>query len=479
FSSLERRRFFCGEEVRLNRRLCPDVYQGVVALRQLQGGGLAIGLNSPEEIPLDVAVKMRRLPENRMLDQCLELGQVNRGEIRGIAETMVAFHATTDRGDTISKWGNPEKLEAFALANFVEIRTQVANVFPSDLLDALEMRTRTDFERWMPVLRRRVDERRVVDGHGDLHARNICLTDPVTIYDCIEFSPEFRCGDVATEHAFLVMDLRYRGHPELAETYLDEVIREGGDEEIRELMPLLVRYRAMVRAKVSAMASVEPELETLARSEAVETARNYLRLSAVSAVEEDGPWWLMFCGLPGAGKSSIASRLARSSGGSWRVFSSDLIRKELAGADPTEALPAEFYAPEFSQRTYAELLRQAGLATAAGGRVVLLDANFRQRDERAAAVRAASEAGVRLALLWVDSDEDTIVGRLHHRAGDPQSVSDATHAVYRKLKEQFEPPSPEECDLLLRLPGSARADLAADEALAKLIETNGSGDAAI
>ena len=101
----------------------------------------------------------------------------------------------------------------------------------------------------------------MVDGHGDLHARNICLTDPPLIYDCIEFSAGFRCADVATENAFLVMDLIYRGHRELARAYLEAYVEASGDDEQLELMPVLVRYRAMVRAKVSAIAAGEHELE--------------------------------------------------------------------------------------------------------------------------------------------------------------------------------------------------------------------------
>lgn len=463
FSSVERRKYYCGEELMLNRRLCPDVYLEVAALRRLSDGRLSFGPEAGGEI-IDHAVKMRRLPADRMLDRMLETGEVSDGDIRRIAERVVAFHRDAGRGESVNDWGSPDKLAGFALANFDETRPVAGPVFPAALHAALEERTRRDFDRWLPVLRHRAAEGRVVDGHGDLHARNICLTDPPAIYDCIEFSPEFRCGDVATEHAFLVMDLRFRGHPGLASAYLDEVVSRSGDTGIRDLMPPLVRYRALVRAKVSAITAGETDFSQAARAGAAGTALRYLRLAAASAIEEDGPWWLMFCGLPGSGKSSVARALAAV--GSWPVFSSDLIRKELAGIAPTDPLPTECYAPGFSRRTYDELRFRA---VAGRAPVTILDANFRERAERDLTRRAAAETGARLAILLVDTDEETIVARLDHRSGDPASVSDADRAVYRKLRDQFEPPHDGEADRLIAVAGGSPPEAAGDAVLAALM----------
>ena len=153
-----------------------------------------------------------------------------------------------------------------------------------------------------------------MDGHGDLHARNICLTKTPAIYDCIEFSAGFRCGDVAVEHAFLIMDLRYRGHARLAEAYLDQVIEESGDEEMRDLMPMMVRYRAMVRAKISAITTQEEEIDRIAKQAAALSARRHLNLAALVTVEERGPALFVACGLPGTGKTFVCEELARQIG---------------------------------------------------------------------------------------------------------------------------------------------------------------------
>ena len=313
FSTLEKRRHFCEEELCLNRRLCPEIYLEVVTLCRDEDGNLRMGQGAGEVV--DYAVKMRRLPAERMLDVMLKTNAVRVADVEEIAKRMTTFHRQADRGPETMRKGSPDRLRGFAMANFEESRSTIGEVFPARLHANLEAQTSEDFDRWLPELRERADTGHVVDGHGDLHARNICLTDPVAIYDCIEFNPGFRCGDVATEHAFLIMDLRFRGHPELAAAYFDAVEAATDDRAMRSIMPMLLRYRAMVRAKVSAIAAGESELPESQREESLDIARRYLRLAAVSAIEEAGPWWLIFCGLPASGKSSIADALAKAAGG--------------------------------------------------------------------------------------------------------------------------------------------------------------------
>lgn len=466
FSTLEKRRFFCEEELRLNRRLCPEWYREVVALHRDSAGALSFGDAAGEIV--DYALVMRRLPADRMLDVMLEAEAVSVADIEAIAERMSAFHREADRGPEVRENGSPEKLRDFAMANFEETRQAVGTVFPSELHSALEHRTLWDFEQWLPILQEREQSGKVVDGHGDLHARNICLSNPLAIYDCIEFNPAFRCGDVATEHAFLVMDLRYRGHAELAAAYLNAVIAASGDEGIREMMPPLLRYRAMVRAKVATIAAKETEISDGDRKESRETARRYLRLAAASAIEEDGPWWLMSCGLPASGKSSIAEALSRSATGAWPVLSTDRIRKDLAGVVSTEPLSAEFYTPEFSRRTY-DKLRARVVEASASARVVILDANFREKEERSLTLAAARSVGARLAILVVEAREETVAARLNHRANDPNAESDADYAVYRKLKAAFEVPTADEADRRILVAGDIASDDAADQVLASLL----------
>lgn len=472
FSSLERRHHFCQEELRLNRRLCPDLYLGVVPLRRRPDGRLSLHPGSDGEI-IDHAVHMRRLPADRMLDVLLDRDEVGPEAIEAIAGAVTAFHAGADRGPETLANGDPDRLHGFATANFDDTRPQAGDhagaLFSARLHGALEARMERDFQRHLPTLHERCSSGMVVDGHGDLHSRNICLDDPLAIYDCIEFDPALRCGDVATEHAFLAMDLRFRGHPELARRYLDAVLAATGDRGMLALMPTLVRYRAMVRAKVAAVAAAEAELGREARARAADSARRHLRLAAATAVAEPSPLWLMFCGLPGAGKSSLAAALAGASCGAWPVFSSDRIRKRLAGRPARAKLPSECYRPDFSRRTYAEMLRLAAEATTSAG-VVILDANFRSRDERALARSAALAAGARLVIVRVNAPAAAIAARLDRRQTDPQAESDADPSVYQQLAAAFEEPSADEADRLLSVPGDAPPEVVADDVLAALVD---------
>jgi aminoglycoside phosphotransferase family enzyme/predicted kinase len=464
FTTLEQRHHFCDEELRLNRRLCPDVYLDVLPLRRDGEGKLQLG--EGDGAIIDYTLRMRRLPADRMLDVRLAENLVTSSDIREIARRIVAFHSTAPRGEEILAWGDPEKLRDFALANFGETLLDAGpdRVMSGYLHAALAVRTRSDFAQHLPLMRERAASGHVVDGHGDLHARNICLTDPVAIYDCIEFNPAFRCGDTATEHAFLLMDLRFRGHAELARVYRDAVLAENGDHEMEALLPMLVRYRAMVRAKVAAITARESELPQEARSEAADDARAYLRLAAVLAIEEDGPLWFLFCGLPASGKSCIAEALAASSRGGWSVLSSDRIRKELAGVAPTEKLPDGCYDDAFSRRTYDELRRRASEERG----VVILDANFRTREERRLTFSAAKEARARLVILQVEINEAVVLQRLAARVDDPAAVSDADRAVYEKLKSALERPDDGEADRLFLVSGDIAADAAVDGILASL-----------
>jgi aminoglycoside phosphotransferase family enzyme/predicted kinase len=470
FSTLEKRSGFCERELRLNRRLCPEIYLEVVPLVKADDGGLHFvpgGEGEADGEIVDFAVRMARMPADRMLDVLLEEDSVSGGEIRDIARRMVAFHREARRDDEVADLGSPGKLRRYALDNFEETRAMVGEVFSGALHRALERRTVADFDRFGDLLRQRADAGLVVEGHGDLHARNICMTDPVAIYDCIEFNPGFRCGDVANEHAFLVMDLRFRGHAELARLYLDAVIEAGGDEDIRRLMPMLVRYRAMVRAKVSAIAAGESEMPEKDRRESAATARRYLRLAGATAADES-PAWIALCGLPATGKSTLARVLAETSGKTWPVLSSDAIRKELAGVPPDARLPGSCYTPDFSRRTYDVIYQRAESASRTHP-VVLLDANFRTRDERSAAREAAGRCGVRLVVVETSAAESVVRARLEKRVADPDATSDADLAVYGKLKDEFESPDDDEADRVVRIDANREPESVAEDVLADLV----------
>lgn len=453
FTTLAARRHMCREEVRLNRRLCPDTYLGTAALRR-DGGRLVFSAIDADERDddLDVAVVMRRLPQERMLDELLQDGDATSKEVEGLAALVAEFHAGADRGEQTRSNGDPDKLAAFAADNFTDLKQVAGHGLHVPLLDATAAASADDFRALLPALRERCAAGRVVDGHGDLHARNVCMTSPPTVYDCIEFEPAFRCGDVATEVAFLTMDLRYRGAPELARAFTRAYVNASGDNALPRLLPTLESYRAMVRAKVAAMAAAEPELTEDDRVASRISARRHLWLASALSVELRGPWWIVVCGPPACGKSHVARRLT--DGVQWSHLSTDALRKQLAGLAPTERADASHYTTQFSDRTYAELQRQARQQTAEGRRCVVLDGNFATIARRAEVAAAAAAAGAKVAFAFVHVDVETAVERARLRGAKRDTVSDADVGVTRKLHAAFVRPTADECDRLVELDGT-------------------------
>lgn len=468
FATLAARRRACRDEVRLNRRLCPDTYLGTAALRR-GPDGLRFAPTGDDEGPddVDVAVVMRRLPQERMLDELLRHAGVTTAEIEGLARLVAAFHAGAVRGPQVTTAGDPDRLAEFARANFTELEALRDHGLSAPLLAALARASAADFERILPALHRRAAAGRVVDGHGDLHARNVCMTEPPTIYDCIEFEPAFRCGDVATEVAFLAMDLRHRGAKDLADAFVAAYVTASGDEELPALLPTLCGYRAMVRAKVTSLAAAEPELAPADREGAARSARAHLLLAGAFAAEPRGPWWLVVCGPPASGKSWLCRHLAAAV--AWPHIATDVVRKRLAGLAPTATAGPEHYTAEFSQRTYAAVLGDAAAATRGGAGAVLLDGNFPTAEHRSRAATAAAAAGARPLIVFVDVDAATAAARARERAGEPTNVSDADADVTARLRARFAPPDPSEGLDVLDLDGARPVDELSAAVMTKLL----------
>jgi aminoglycoside phosphotransferase family enzyme/predicted kinase len=441
FASLAARRRACRDEVRLNRRLCPDTYLGTMALRktdQAPGWQFVGALNQDSAADVDVAVVMRRLPADLMLDVMLSQKRVAAGAIHQLAQQIAAFHREAERSPAVLAAGAPDHLAAYANANFTELQDLCAKLpaaerLSSDLLDTLASCTRNDFEALVPVLATRTAQ--IMDGHGDLHARNICMTDPPTVYDCLEFSQQLRCGDTATENAFLVMDLRYRGAPELAQCYLESYAAASGDTQQAKLMPTLVSYRAMVRAKVAMFAAADTGLPESARAQSMLSARQHLQFAAIATLENQAPWWIVVCGPPATGKSTLCRAIAARSG--WPHLATDVLRKQLAGLAPGQRGNDQIYTEDWNRRTYATLAARAAEQTQRGAPAVLLDGNFATQSTRTSIATAAKNAGVRLFFAELHVSAAAAALRAQQRAASATDASDADdrrslllHAAY-------------------------------------------------
>ncbi len=463
FSTLEARRHFCAEEVRLNRRLAPSVYLGVVGLF-LEGSRLVFAAADDPRV-VEVAVHMRRLPDDRLLPRLLEAGVCDAAMIEAIVDRLVEFHRHADGGPEVRAAASPE-----ALGRQLELDFSEMDAFHGDTLAAADdARLRRFLRDWIAThvetLRGRQDEGRIRDGHGDLHAEHICIpvdaTQPIVIFDCIEFRPEFRQRDVAGEIAFLSMDLEFRGHADWASHLVRTYAARAGDPELPQLVPFYACHRAYIRGKVASLKSREPEVGAAAQERARCEARRYFAL-ALRYSWAYAPALVVVAGLSGSGKSTLARRLAERTG--FVHLASDVIRKELAGLAATDRSGAGdeggIYGAAFSARTYATMYGRAWDHLAAG-RGVILDATFQRRQHRAAARKVADDTGVPCWFVECVCSEEESLRRLQRRAEANDDVSDAGVEVYRKQRDVYEAYSPDEGLQHLRIDTEAMTGAAA------------------
>lgn len=473
YSTVEKRAAACAEEVRLNRRLCPDVYLGVVQLCA-RDGTYAVG--GPGQ-PVEPLVWMRRLPEAGMLPHLLATGAADAALMRRIARRLARFHTTAATGPGVDEHGSLATVRANWEENFAQTRPFIGRVLSAAAFEHLERFVRRVLDERADLFARRVAAGRVRDGHGDLHAASVCVAGRrIWLFDCIEFSARYRCADVAAEVAFLAMDLDHYGRADLAEAFVGAYARLSGDAELRALLPFYTCYRAYVRGKVLALRLAEGDLGPEEAAAVRAEAAAYFDLAWAYAGGLGGPTLVVTMGLPASGKTTLAHALARRLG--LVHLSSDVIRKELAGLAPTDRQEVPFgtgiYSTAATRRTYAALRRRAARWLRAG-RSVVLDATFGQRAERAALPRLAARSGARLVVLYCQADDATLVRRLAARPADPHRASDARLALWPALRAAFTPP--DELREAVALDATAPPPQVVERALAAFLPTRaGTGE---
>ncbi|HVN76039.1 MAG TPA: AAA family ATPase [Thermoanaerobaculaceae bacterium] len=437
YTTLAKRRQMCEREVALNSRLCPDIYLGVIELNE-SDGSLSIG--GPGET-VEVAVKMRRLPRERMLRQVLARGEGNEALFERIAVTLADFHRRAPAPRTGEGMSGVERPKFNCDENFAQTEKYIGSLLPRRAFELIRNSTDLFFKRKGGLFARRVEERRIVDGHGDLHLDSICATDPVRIFDCIEFNERFRIQDAAEEVGFLAMDLEFHGYAPFARKFVEAYVAASGDAELLELLAFYKTYRAYVRAKINSFASDDPHIPAAARDASRATASHYYELAAHYAAACNPRRLIVTCGLTGSGKSTLARKLGELY--SLQLIRSDVVRKELVGIAPDERrwLPYDQgeYSPEMTDRTYAEMLERAKALLEVGHSVVL-DGCYTKRLQRDGAVDLARRLGVPFLLLECRTSEDVIRERLERRAQKAGTVSDGRWEIYHRQLAEFEAP---------------------------------------
>jgi len=275
FTSLEKRKYFCEQEVKLNRRLSPDIYLGVERITE-EGNRILLGGQGKL---LEYAVKMKQIPEEFLMDKLLEKKQVTSKMIESVSEKLVQFYFFAETNDRIKSFARPERLKQDTDENFGQTKKYIEVTIPREVYEEVKKRTNDFFGTKMEIFYQRIATDRIRDCHGDLRLEHIFWGEEVSIFDCIEFNERFRYTDVAADIAFLAMDLDYHNREDLSEHLIRAYIGESGDHELMGVLDFYKCYRAYVRGKVESFRLDDPHIPEEEKKGALERARKYFNLA--------------------------------------------------------------------------------------------------------------------------------------------------------------------------------------------------------
>ncbi|ADE13432.1 aminoglycoside phosphotransferase [Nitrosococcus halophilus Nc 4] len=456
FSTLDKRRHYCHEELRLNRRLAPEIYLEVVPI----SGSPAHPRLGGADTPIEYAVKMVQFPQQARLDYCLQRGELSPKLIENLAHKVAAFHQSIAIAPQDSPYGTPEAVLQPALENFEQVNSFLEEE-KEDQKRLARLRQWTE-EKWRQLQPEFIGRKKagfVRECHGDLHLGNIALRESqFIIFDCIEFNENLRWIDVMSELAFLVMDLEDRGRPDLAHHCLNRYLERSGDYPGLAVLGYYQVYRALVRAKVTAIRLGQtpsaPEAQAIK-----ERYRSYLKLAS-SYIQPAQTFLIITHGLSGSGKTTLSQPLLDHLGAIR--LRSDIERKRLHGLNPRdrpgEGVATGMYSAQSSRQTYQHL-QQLAQTVLAAGYPVLVDAAFLKQAQRQAFQDLAQTLGVPFAILDFRCEPQQLQQRIRERQRQDRDASDADLAVLEHQQTTQEPLTEAEQNITLPIETSQPLDM--------------------
>lgn len=444
YSTPELRRHFCLQEVHLNAPLAPDIYLGVAPVIRCVDDRWQFGpVFATNDVPMpgqdllggsvsDFAVVMVRLPDEATLEARIHANTATPALLAEIAQAIATFHKTTPTSESIAKFGQLDVIRGNWEENFRQMEPFLGRTLDRATYDQIVQYVRAFLAHRAPLLAGRIRDGHIRDCHGDLRLQHIYILDSsqeldtshLVLLDRIEFNERFRYGDVASEIAFVTMELDAACRADLAQAFVNRYVAETGDETLHEMLPFYACYRACVRGKVTSFQLDETEIAEPQRQEAQSSAEKLFAQAASYAQGLTQPAVLMLGGLMGTGKSTIAHALSQQLG--WALFSSDSIRKQLAHLDPTkpqaDAFNQGLYNSAWTAQTYAAL-REHTATQLAESRSVILDASFLRRAGRQALERIAISFGAKVLFIECICPREIALLRLAQRWHSRQESS--------------------------------------------------------
>jgi aminoglycoside phosphotransferase family enzyme/predicted kinase len=428
FTELQQRRFYCEEELRLNRRLAPDIYEKVIAItNDIEQPRI----NGPGQV-IEYMVQMKRFEQNELFNHRLENGMLNESHIIELARTIADFHQNIESAVKDTGVASVETVCQATAQNFDQLR----NFMPS--LGEVEQQQFTDLEKWnqqqsqqlQHLFQQRLENGFVRECHGDMHLGNITMyRDRVTIFDGIEFNPEFHWIDVMSEIAFITMDLKSAGQTGFSNLLLNEYLEQTGDYGGLQLLPYYQVYRAMVRAKVTALRLAQLQADDDEYRQLLASLRHYLVI-ACRYTKQETARLLITHGVSGTGKSYVSQQVLKSF--PYIRIRSDIERIRLYPS------PEQRYAPEATSKTYGHLHHLAA-GILKSGYPVIIDATYLEHRYRKAASQVAHSSQFPFLIISLQFPVETLKRRITGRLNQGNDASEATIEVLQQQLGKMQP----------------------------------------
>lgn len=428
FSTLNARRYFCQEELRLNHLLAPEIYLEVLPITQQDHNFILGGDGEPQEYTL----KMRQFSQDALLSKMLKQGKLTPELIEQLGRIVAQVHLKATTNDYIRSFGDAQKIADAIAQNYQQSQKYIGSLQTQPQYEETKQFSDRFFSLQTLLLKQRQKNNWIRECHGDLHLDNICIWhDKIQLFDRIEFNEPFRFVDVMYDVAFLVMDLEAAGEPELANIFLNTYIEQTGDWEGLAILPLYLSRQAYVRAKINSWLWDNPTLTEENKRQAASKASNYYHLAWKYTRSRQGKL-IMMSGLSGSGKTTVARQLARSLGAIH--IRSDAVRKHLSGTPLEQSGDSSIYTSEMTQKTYDRLL-ELGTKLASLGFTVILDAKYDRRNLRSPVITQARNNQIPIEIVYCNAPEEVLRDRILVRTGD---ISDATVDLLESQKKAFE-----------------------------------------
>ena len=441
FTTLEKRKFYCEEELRLNRRLAPDMYIAVVSVHGEPEHPVVEG----EGPLLEYAVKMQQFDTAVRMDLVTARGELTASHIDQLAELIAVFHEHIPVAANDTHFGSLEVIRQRIMQNFQQVLENTDEPEIGSMCSQLRDWSEAALQKHQELIAQRKLQGSVRECHGDMHMANIILPEgKPLIYDCLEFSEDLRWIDTISEVAFLYMDLDFHQQHKLALRFLNQYLGRSGDYDGLGLLCIYLVYRAMVRAKVSSIEAKQQAANPKMLADYLATTKKYTALAKNYIESFASPILIILHGLSGSGKSWLAEKLVESYGAIQ--LRSDVERKRLLGYEAQARTKSDIgkgaYSADMTTKTYQRLLDLASYILRAGPSVIV-DATFLKKNLRNQFQKLAMSLKVPFVILDLQANEETLRSRILQRETGAKDASEATLQV---LAHQFKIDEPVAAD---------------------------------